>query len=115
MRTLTIRRMVGKHADRKTHTETQLQSCERPSTRPERSMTRPNDVRSPPVLTDLVQQIVVECGNAQGFNAEAWLQGWLAVPLPAFGDRRPWYVLQEPEGLALVQATLLQIQKGSFA
>jgi len=49
------------------------------------------------------------------FNAEAWLQEWLAAPLPAFGNRRPWDVLQEPEGLALIQATLLQIQKGSFA
>jgi len=50
-----------------------------------------------------------------GFNAEAWLQERLATPLPAFGNRRPWDVLQEPEGLALIQATLLQIQKGSFA
>jgi len=69
----------------------------------------------PPVLTDLVQQIVMESGNPEGFDAEAWLQEWLAAPLPAFGNRRPWDVLQEPEGLAVVRATLLQIQKSSFA
>lgn len=78
-------------------------------------MARPNDMRPPQVLTDLVQQIVMESGNPEGFDAEAWLQEWLAAPLPAFGNRRPRDVLQEPEGLALIQATLLQIQKGSFA
>ena len=62
-----------------------------------------------------VQQIVMESGNPEGFSAEAWLQGWLAAPLPAFGNRRPWDVLQEPEGLAVIRVTLLQIQKGSFA
>lgn len=50
-----------------------------------------------------------------GFNAEAWLQEWLAAPLHALGNRRPVDVLQEPEGLAVIRVTLLQIQKGSFA
>ena len=39
----------------------------------------------------------------------------MVAPLPAFGNRRPRDVLQEPGGLALVQSTLLKIQKGSFA
>ncbi|WP_121941587.1 MbcA/ParS/Xre antitoxin family protein [Acidovorax sp. 100] len=78
-------------------------------------MAHTNDAHLQQVLTDLVQQIVVESGNPEGFNAEAWLQEWLAAPLPAFGNRRPLDVLQEPEGLAVVRATLLQIQKGSFA
>lgn len=78
-------------------------------------MARSNDMRPPKALTDLLQQIVVESGEPDGFNAEAWLQEWLAAPLPAFGNRRPWDVLHEPEGLALIRATLLQIQKGSFA
>lgn len=78
-------------------------------------MAHTKDALPPPVLTDLVQQIVTESGNPEGFDAEAWLQEWLAAPLPAFGNRRPWDVLQEPEGLALVRATLLQIQKASFA
>ena len=78
-------------------------------------MALPNDVRPPKILTDLVQQIVTESGNPEGFNAEVWLQKWLASPIPAFGNRRPWDILQEPEGLALVQATLLQIQAGSYA
>lgn len=71
---------------------------------------------SPPQdLTDLVQQIVAESGCTEGFNAQAWLQGWLAAPLPAFGNRRPGDLLREPGGLALVQSTLLQIQSGSYA
>ena len=78
-------------------------------------MANPNDARPPLVLTDLVQQIVMESGNPDGFNAESWLQEWLAAPLPASGNCRPWDVLQEPEGLELIQATLLQIQKASFA
>ena len=108
-------RVVGEHAGRSLHTEAQPQGCECWGTRPECSMVNPNDARPPPVLTALVQQIVMESGNPEGFNAEAWLQEWLAAPLPAFGNRRPWDVLQEPEGLALVRATLLQIQNGSFA
>jgi hypothetical protein len=73
------------------------------------------DAVPPQVLIDLVQQIVMESGNPEGFSAQAWLQEWLAAPLPAFGNRCPWDVLREPDGLTLVQATLLQIQKGSFA
>jgi hypothetical protein len=91
------------------------QGCERRSRRPECGMAHTKDAHPPKVLTDMVQQIVMESGNPEGFNAEAWLQEWLAAPLPAFGNRRPWDVLQEPEGLAVVRATLLQIQKGSFA
>ena len=108
-------RMAGKHAGRNLHTEIQPQGCECRGTRPECSMARPNDMRPPQVLTDLVQQIVMESGNPEGFKAEAWLREWLATPLPAFGNRRPSDVLQEPEGLTLIQATHLQIQKGSFA
>lgn len=103
--------MRGSHR----HDEAQPQGCECRGTRPECGMAHPNDAHPPQVLTDLVQQIVLESGNPEGFNAEAWLQEWLAAPLPAFGNRRPWDVLQEPEGLALVRATLLQIQNGSFA
>ena len=106
---------VGKYADRNFGVESRPQGCEWRGARPECGMARPNDAHPPKVLTDLVQQIVMESGNPEGFNAEAWLQEWLAAPLPAFGNRRPWDVLQEPEGLALIQATLLQIQKGSFA
>lgn len=78
-------------------------------------MAHTKDAHPPQALTNLVQQIVMESGNPERFNAEAWLQEWLAAPLPAFGNRRPWDVLHEPEGLALIRATLLQIQKGSFA
>ena len=108
-------RVVRKHADRNLHAVTQPQGCEWQGTRPECSMAHTKDSLPPPVLTDLVQQIVMESGNPEGFDAEAWLQEWLAAPLPAFGNRRPWDVLQEPEGPAVVRATLLQIQKASFA
>lgn len=67
------------------------------------------------VLTDLVQQIVMESGNPEGFDGRAWLQEWLVAPLPGFGDRRPCDLLQEPGGLQLVESTLLRIQKGSFS
>jgi len=108
-------RTVGKYADRNLGVEFQPQGCECRGARPECSMAHTKDALPPPVLTDLVHRIVMESGNPEGFSAEAWLQEWLAAPLPAFGNRRPWDVLQGPEGLALIQATLLQIHKGSFA
>ncbi|WP_099657473.1 MbcA/ParS/Xre antitoxin family protein [Acidovorax sp. 56] len=74
-----------------------------------------SETSPPQELVNLVLQIVGESGCTEGFNAQAWLQGWLAAPLPAFGNRRPGDLLQEPGGLALVQSTLLQIQSGSYA
>jgi uncharacterized protein (DUF2384 family) len=78
-------------------------------------MAKPREASPPQDLIDLVQQIVAESGCTEGFNAQAWLQGWLAASLPAFGNRRPGDLLQEPGGLALVRSTLLQIQSGSYA
>ena len=78
-------------------------------------MAKPREAAPPQELIDLVKQIVEESGRPDGFNAQAWLQGWLTAPLPAFGTRRPWDLLKEPGGLALIQSTLLQIQSGSYA
>lgn len=78
-------------------------------------MAKPRETTPPQELIDLVQQIVEESGCTEGFNAQAWLQEWLAAPLPAFGNRHPGDLLKEPGGLALIQSTLLQIQSGSYA
>ncbi|QIL84226.1 DUF2384 domain-containing protein (plasmid) [Diaphorobacter sp. HDW4A] len=78
-------------------------------------MAKPREAAPPQELIDLVKQIVEESGRPDGFNAKAWLQGWLNAPLPAFGNRCPGDLLQEPGGLALIQSTLLQIQSGSYA
>ena len=77
-------------------------------------MAKPSEATPPQELIDLVQRIVEASGRPDGFNAQAWLQGWLAAPLPAFGNRRPGDLLKEPGGLALIQSTLLQIQSGSY-
>lgn len=78
-------------------------------------MAKSGEVTPPQELIDLVKQIVEESGCPDGFIAQTWLQGWLAAPLPAFGNRCPGDLLQEPGGLALIQSTLLQIQSGSYA
>lgn len=66
-------------------------------------------------LTTLVQRMVDESGNPQGFDAQVWLDHWLVSPIPALGQRLPLDVLKEPGGLELLHGLLLQVQSGTFS
>ncbi|EHL23194.1 hypothetical protein KYG_08925 [Acidovorax sp. NO-1] len=75
-------------------------------------MTSNEDITS---LTALVQRMVDESGNPQGFDARAWLDHWLVSAVPALGGRRPLDVLKEPAGLDLLRGVLLNAQSGTFS
>lgn len=66
-------------------------------------------------LTELVQGMLAESGKQAGFDARAWLDHWLAVVVPALGNRRPIDVLKEPDGLELVRSLLSRAQSGAYS
>lgn len=69
-------------------------------------------------VTKLVGQLeamVEESGDPAGFDAAAWLSGWLAQPLPALGGQRPLDFLDTMEGQGLVSSLLAQTQSGAYA
>ena len=67
------------------------------------------------ILTMLVRRMVDESGDPTGFDAQAWLDHWLSVVVPALGDRRPLGVLNAPGGLEVLRSLLLQAQYGAFS
>lgn len=66
-------------------------------------------------LVGQVQSIVDESGNAEGFDAAAWMSRWLTEPLPALGGACPIDLMDTMEGQALVSTKLAQIQSGAYA
>jgi hypothetical protein len=66
------------------------------------------------VLVALVQLIVEQSGNPQGFDAQSWLNRWLHSPVPALGSRPPIELLGTPDGVALVSLTIARMQSGAF-
>lgn len=74
-------------------------------------MTSKQDITS---LTALVQRMVDESGNPQGFDTRACLHGLVSF-IPEHGQRRPLGVLKAPGGLDLLRGLLLQVQSGTFS
>lgn len=68
-----------------------------------------NDITA---LTTLVQHMVDEPGNQQGFDTSAWPSDWLVRAVRVFGGRWPLDVLKEPGGLDPVRILLLQAPAG---
>lgn len=69
-------------------------------------------------IAKLVGQLEVmleESGNPDGFDAPAWLSGWLRRPVPAFGGVKPIDLLDTMEGQSLVSQALAQMQSGAYA
>jgi len=66
-------------------------------------------------LIGRVQRMVEESGNPTGFDAPAWLGGWLSDPNPAFGGVPPGGYMDTEKGSALVSQILLQMQSGAYA
>ncbi len=62
-----------------------------------------------------VQAMIQESGEPEGFDAAAWLSGWLRDSLPAFGGARPVDLMDTMEGQALVSRTLAQMRTGAYA
>jgi len=66
-------------------------------------------------LVGQVQAIVQESGDAQGFDATAWMSRWLNEPLPALGGKRPIDLMDTMEGQRMVSTALAQVQSGAYA
>lgn len=66
-------------------------------------------------LVGLVEAMVVESGNPEGFDAGRWVGEWLERPTPALGGARPADYMDTMEGQGLVARLLLQSQAGTFA
>jgi putative toxin-antitoxin system antitoxin component (TIGR02293 family) len=65
-------------------------------------------------LIGLVERIVLESGNPEGFDAAVWLGDWLDRKVPALGGRRPGDLLDTDEGRDLVARLLLSVQSGAY-
>lgn len=66
-------------------------------------------------LAELVEQMVNESGNPEGFDAAAWLGGWLHQPQPALGGVPPADYLHTQGGISSVRDLLLRTQSGAYA
>ena len=66
-------------------------------------------------LVGQVQSLVAESGNADGFDAGAWVSNWLEQPVPALGGRRPAELMDTSEGQAIVSRLVTQMQSGAYA
>ena len=54
-------------------------------------------------------------GNAQGFDATAWMSRWLNEPLAALGGVRPMDLTDTMEGQGVVSTALAPMQSGAYA
>lgn len=66
-------------------------------------------------LVDLAQRMVQESGDAEGFDAELWLNDWLTRPIPALGGRCPTEYMVTSEGREVIRGLLHQMQTGAYA
>jgi uncharacterized protein (DUF2384 family) len=65
-------------------------------------------------LVGQLEAIVQESGNAEGFDAAAWMSRWLHEPLPALGGVRPIDLMDRMEGQGVVATALAQMQSGAY-
>jgi putative toxin-antitoxin system antitoxin component (TIGR02293 family) len=66
-------------------------------------------------LVGQLEAIVQESGNAQAFDATAWMSRWLNEPLAALGGVRPIDLMDTMEGQSVVSTALAQMQSGAYA
>ncbi|MBJ9698361.1 MbcA/ParS/Xre antitoxin family protein [Burkholderia sp. IO2] len=65
-------------------------------------------------LVNLVQKMVDESGESEGFDAEKWLCTWLREEVPSLGWKKPVTYLDTTDGEELVARTLLSMQTGAY-
>jgi len=65
-------------------------------------------------LVDLVQTMIEQSGNPNGFDASSWVSAWLDRPLPALGGAAPNSYMDTPEGRQMVKSLLASSQSGAF-
>jgi len=63
-------------------------------------------------LAQLVQTLVEESGNPEGFDAARWTAAFLLRPMSALGGKTPNDFMETEEGQALIENLLLRMQSG---
>ncbi|WP_313569653.1 antitoxin Xre-like helix-turn-helix domain-containing protein [Comamonas terrigena] len=66
-------------------------------------------------LIGMVQQMVQDYGDSQGFDAGQWLGQWLEQANPALGGEKPAAYLDTASGVALVESLLHRMISGAYA
>lgn len=66
-------------------------------------------------LIGIVQAMVEQSGNPDGFDAARWMAGWLNQPLPALAGATPASYMDTFEGQKLVGELLAMSQSGAYA
>lgn len=66
-------------------------------------------------LLRVLEQMIQESGNAEGFDARAWLKRWLSLPHPALNGATPKSYLGDDEGRRVVNGLLVKMQSGAYA
>jgi uncharacterized protein (DUF2384 family) len=66
-------------------------------------------------LIGMVQQMVQDYGDPQGFDAGQWLGQWLEQANPALGGEKPAAYLDTASGVALVESLLHRMISGAYA
>lgn len=67
------------------------------------------------LLIGQTQQMVIESGRPEGFNAAAWLAQWLDRPVAAIGGKRPVDLLDTDDGRAIVSTVLERMRTGVYS
>lgn len=66
------------------------------------------------LLLGQVEAMVAQSGDAQGFDAAAWMARWMDRPQPALGGQRPGDLVDTADGRALVSDLLARMQSGAY-
>lgn len=66
-------------------------------------------------LIGMVQQMVQDYGEPEGFDAGLWLGQWLEQSNPALGGQPPAAYLDTASGVALVESLLHRMVSGAYA
>jgi uncharacterized protein (DUF2384 family) len=66
-------------------------------------------------LIGMVQSMVEQSGDPEGFDAPRWVATWLAQPLPALAGATPASYMDTFEGQKLVAEILSMSQSGAYA
>ncbi|MEG2998968.1 MAG: antitoxin Xre/MbcA/ParS toxin-binding domain-containing protein [Comamonas sp.] len=66
-------------------------------------------------LIGMVQQMVHDYGEPEGFDAGQWLGQWLEQSNPALGGQPPAAYLDTASGVALVESLLHKMISGAYA
>ncbi|ARK45904.1 hypothetical protein BOC35_05810 [Burkholderia pseudomallei] len=65
-------------------------------------------------LVNLVQKMVNESGDPEGFDTRKWLCTWLHEEVPSLGWTKPVTYLDTADGEELVALTLLSMQTSAY-